>query len=268
MTRTITRWSLLLGALLVVGPLLGAAQSALIVSGDGGPAATALVSRSVVIGVVLTLVIFGMAGAYGAVTGRVCGVRSGMIATGFVLLGPAWVSGTMVDLLRWADAPGALLRLAFEGVLVGTLGGACALLIARTGKHDEHDHSDGAMSAQGVLGLSVAIAAGAAGAWLVARESLKGQTVAAGIVAGVAAGLLGRVIAHRTPALTFVIGAGVMAVVAPLMAAVVHGDGALRDVYEQTFVAIGLLTPMEWIAGAFVGAPLGMTWAASMVDRK
>ena len=174
MTRTIAiaRWGMLLGALLVVGPALGWAQSAFVVSGDGGPAATALVSNSVVVGVLLTVAIFAVAGAFGVVTARLCGARFGLVGAGFVLLGPAWTSGTMMDLLRWADGAGTMFRLAAEGVLVGGLGAVCAAAIARAGKADEHDGAESPLSPSGVLGLSVAIAAGAAAAWLFARVPL------------------------------------------------------------------------------------------------
>ena len=45
------------------------------------------------------------------------------------------------------------------------------------------------------------------------------------------------------------------------------GPDGLRAVYEQRMAPLGLLMPLQWVAGGFVGAPLGLSLAASMIER-
>ena len=122
------------------------------------------------------------------------------------------------------------------------------------------------------MSIAGALVAGGLGAWLAAREDLKGQTIGAAAVAGALGGTLARVLAPRAAGWTVVLGVCLAGVVGMALAAgaglremvgALYGDGV-----NGTLAALGRVSPLDWAAGALMGAPVGMTWAGSMVEKK
>lgn len=277
MVRATWKWLLIGGSLVALGPALGWAWDALARAGDGGPAATALANASPVMGLVALLAAFVVAGGAALLAARTLGERSAYFAAGFALAGPAWASGSMADLLRWTATPRVFWTLAAEGLIAGGMGAALAVVVARMAAHalrGERAINANDPSMKGVqvaFAWSAAVVAGAAGAWLVAREPTAGQGLAAGIFAGVAAAFAAALVAGGVgarPALGVVPSAlAALAVIGPLSAGLTHGADGLRAVYEQRMAPLGLLMPLQWVAGGFLGAPLGLSLAASMIER-
>lgn len=268
MRRLTLRWIVLTASLLGAGTLGGMLFGRMVHAGDGGPSATALVSTSPGMGLAVLMLVFLLAAVMGVVGAKVCGPRTGLAAAGLTLLGPAWMSGTMTDLLRWAPAPGAFWRLAAEGAICIALATVVVRVIDRSGESDRRDGADPPLSAQSVLGACVCLAVGAAAAWVLARETTKGQTIAAGFFAGFIGATVARVVAHRSSVLALAAGAAALAVIGPVLGATLSGPEALRHLYEQRLIPLARPMPLDWIGGALLGLPLGMTWAASMVEKR
>lgn len=274
MIRGVIKWALIGGTVAGVAPALGWAYRALVRAGDGGGSATMLVSESIAGGLAATALAFVAATALGRLGAGRYGERTGYALAGFALAGVALAQGSVMGLLRWAPAPRALWMLAGEGVIVGALGVALAWAVGRAGARHEaalgraNHHVDAPLSAQGALGFAAALAAGLAVSWLVAREPMPGQTLAAGVFAGIGAATAARVAAVRCAPVCVVAALGALAVGAPIAAGLAHGGGALRAIYEQKMIGIGLLTPLDWVAGALLGTPVGVAWAASLTDKR
>jgi hypothetical protein len=117
-----------------------------------------------------------------------------------------------------------------------------------------------------------ALIAAALVTWLVAVEPLKGQTIAACMIAGVAAGGFSRAASPRDGALTPVpalIAMALLAAAGPLSALVVTGSSnVVSAAIGHKLFALAMPMPFDWLAGAFWGVPLGLSWAESMVEKQ
>lgn len=257
----------LTASLLGGGSLSGWLWVRIVHAGDGGPAASALVSASPALGLGALLAVFLIAAVFAALGSRLCTPRVGLACAGFSLVGAAWMSGSMMDLMRWAPAPDSLWRLAAEGAIAAILAVIVAALVNSVGGSDRRDGADPPASAQGALGLCIALAVGAAAAWVIARETTKGQTIAAGVFAGFIGATVARVTAPRSSLLAVAAGVGLLAVIGPILGGVLSGADALRAIYEGRFIPLARPMPLDWIGGMFVGLPLGLTWASSFDKR-
>ncbi len=267
MKNVIARWALLLTALLVVGPLL-ARMHGLLQAGDGGPDVTALTSAGLVVGLGVLIAQFVVATLMGALTANLVGYRSGLVAAGFALLAPAHANGTLLGLVRWDSAGGMLQRLAMEGALVGVLGTLSAIAIVRAARRHQEEQTDKVASASSGIALLVALAGAAAVSWIVARETLAGQTIGAAALGALAGATLGRIAAPRAPVAVFVVAIGLLAAAGPIVGMMVHGSGIMREVYELHIVPLARPLPLHWMAGGLIGVPLGTAWAAQMLEKK
>ncbi len=121
-----------------------------------------------------------------------------------------------------------------------------------------------------------ALKAAAAGAlvlpavWLLALTAMKGQVIAAVILGSVVAGLAGRLFSpHVQPVLLFL---------SPLVfGAAGHWFGLMQldgGVSQADAAAMGLLShlslpmPLDYLAGTFIGAPIGYGWAKSFLQHE
>jgi hypothetical protein len=224
--------------------------------------------------------------AMGVITARLIGsVRAGMISAGLVLIWPAFASAEVDDVLRAAGSVRPLGVLALEGGILMALGLVIALLLmilggAHVTGDDPHEYSlpedaasDGPRSMAGrLLGTQVLLASGAgilaggAAAFFVAATPLKGQALGAAIVGALAASVAARLVDLRAPLPGLLIPIFVLAVLGPLSG--IFLSGSLASVYAGTMFPLALIAPMDWLAGAFFGIPLGVAWAASMVDKR
>jgi hypothetical protein len=62
----------------------------------------------------------------------------------------------------------------------------------------------------------------------------------------------------------------ILGVAGPVVAAVLPGGngGVVRASYAGTLFPLGLSMPLDWLAGAFLGIPMGLSWAGSMTEMK
>jgi hypothetical protein len=273
MVRSATMWTILLACLFGAGPAI-VWLSPRIVGGDGGPGWTYLASDSMGLGLLVLVATLFVACVIGLATSRLLGMRAGLGAIGMTLVAPALQGGEIVEILRWADAPGIFVRLALEGAIIAAFGFGVAVLMGRIAPREapmspaERQERTRSHITEGAIGAVSALALGAIAAWIIAREPIKGQMLAAGFAAGVVGMGAGRVIAPRSPIAPVALGVLLLGVVGPLLGFVVAGSDALRAAYEQRLPAIVGPTPIDWITGAMLGMPVGLTWAISMLEKR
>ncbi len=266
-------WTVLAACLFAVGPAL-VWLSPRLAGGDGGPGWTFLASDAPALGGVVLLVTVSIAMVCGIAASKFLGLRAGLGAVGMTLVAPAIQGGTIVEVLRWTNAPGIFATLAVEGAILAALGFVGALLMVRVALRDDpmspaerQERSRGHLN-EGLIGLAAAVSVGAIAGWVLAREPLKGQMLAAGFAAGAAGMGVARIIAPRAPIPAVVLGVLLLGVVGPVLGYVLAGSGALAAAYEQRLPAISTPTPIDWITGAMLGMPLGLSWSLSVLEKR
>lgn len=281
--RLTLRWVMLLGALFVLGPIAGHLINTLRAP-DGSTNATPLVSTSPAMGIVDVVVVMALALGIGVVSGRVFGPRLGLRTAGFVVAWAAWLTGTIDAILRRTQDAAPMWTLAIEGVVAGAMGLAVFLMIVAVSRpHNEPERTEFARSSLGdlrrmasvgaLVALVGAVVGGGVVAWIVAFEPLKGQTVMAAFLGGIAAAAIGRlavgVVDREAPVAVYFIAIVVLAIASPASAALVAGsDAALIDAsYDGTMFPLGFIMPLDWLAGGLLGVPIGLAWVGSMLDK-
>lgn len=266
------RWFAPMLALFVLGPL-----AALMVRGLSGPLGGEHFSFLVgpgAAGVVVMLAVVGLALIAGVLGSLIDNPHSGLTSAGLVLCWATWQTGEINGILRATDSRGTLTTLGVEGVIVAVLGIALAWVVLRAGaKKTPPDHVVEHTVPVGdqtlYIGLGVCVLATLVGAYLVAREPLKGQAVAGAIIAGLLGTMAGRLAAPKAPAFGYIVVIGVIAAASPLLASMLAGpEGPLAAARANHLFRPGNILPMDWMAGAFVGAPIGLAWAASMLHKE
>lgn len=270
MARTATMWAVLLVCLFGLGPALTLALSGLR-GGDGGTDATFLLNDSLARGMVGLVVTVGAAGLVGVATARFLGASAGLGAMAMTLIAPAMRLGELVPILRWAE-PGAFRTLAFEGLLLALLAAAVAVLLERASHARAHGSGEERparlLSIDSAIATGVALAAGAVAAWVIAREPTKGQSIFAGAAAGLAGAGAARLVATRAPLASIALGVMLVAALGPILGMTMGGGDALRAAYEQRLPALANPIPIDWLAGSMLGLPLGLNWAASVIEKR
>lgn len=278
MRHVTIRWVCYFAAMLVIGPLAGALVAGLRAA-DGGRHATALVTASPMKGLASTFAAFALASLAGLGTSLIASARAGLTAAGLVLVWAAWRSAEVESIIRTTQSASPLWALAFEGAIWMTLAGVAALAIEHFG-HPEHGHTPENSRKQDhtrvftLLNLSppalvASVAVGAAAAWFIAAQGLKGQTVAAGIGAGLAAATAARLIDRRVHAPALFVPGVVLAIAGPLAGVFLSGGGIVEVTYAGALAPIARVAPLDWAAGWLLGVPIGLGWAASMgADRR
>lgn len=269
--KNVLRW-VVYGAAVVAG-LLAARTWGVVAPAHGGASATMLVNQSAPIAIGLTFLYFALAGAFGLLAAWLLGTRSGLFCMGAALIGPTWAQGvaaegTVENLIRFAQSGAPFRMLVIEGVVVALLGVGLAIPVVRTARRAGHEPADTASIGENAVALVVTVIVGGVGAWIVAREGLRGQTFAAAALAGVAGATIATVVAHRASPVAFMAGMGVLALFAPALGWALNGQDAVTAAYANKLFPLAMVTPMDWIAGGFFGIPLGMAWGASMVEKK
>lgn len=288
MHQTVTRWSIYLAALFLVGPLAGTLTAALR-SETGSAQATPLVSSTPVLGIAAGAAALAIALGLGLVGARLVNVHSGMTAAGLVAAWAAWRTGTTHEILREARAADPLWTLVVEGLIFAVLGVALAAALVLAAKRGDPEEPTIQLSRGGAprpaegfaerlrqampgpgtaVALLAALAAAAGAAWLIAQSPMKGQAIIAAVGAGLAAGVVGRLVDGRTPILTFFLVIGVLCVVGPATGALVApAGGPVAAMMAGRLFPLAVPVPLDWIAGGLLGVPMGAAWAASMVEK-
>jgi len=278
MRQAAIRWTFILFVLFGLGPMISGVLLGGLRDADGGHAATLLSGASPVSGLVRGLLMMLAAGIVGLVGAMVFSRDTGVLVTGLMFVWGAWRLGTTEEILRVANGGGPLLVLAIEGLIVTALGVGTAALLQAIGKKDHpegvllaaRDESTKLAPSLGAIVGGAALAASVAG-WLVATVPLKGQAVFAAICAGIAAGGASQVIATlfacRPSLMTAMLALAVVATLGPLAAQMLSGSRILDDAQAGKMLTLARPISFDWLAGGFLGIPIGLGWAASMLDR-
>lgn len=266
MKQTVINWTIFALAALVAGPIAGRLVE-MSQAADGARAATALISASPVMGIILYGAAFVIAGLVGVAAARVAPLGVAMPAAGLVLAWVAWRTARIDDVLRLTHESGSFWTLAIEGLLMAGAGIAIGAFILRASRRLKAEPGDGLFSGQTLAGAGAGMAAGAMAAWLIARSDEVGQTFAAAIAAGVAVTVVGRIVSVRAPLLAFVAVGSLLAFAGPAAGGIANGAEAVRDAYAGTLIPLARVMPIDWIAGILIGVPIGASWAAAMVHK-
>lgn len=281
MSHLLRRWIVLLASLLVLGPVAGL-LAATLRAPDGGADASLFLNIGPLWGAMVGLLVFALAAAAGVPGARVGGVGHGYFCAGLVLAWAAWATGQIDRILHRTQSASTMYALTGEAVFVGVLALGLSVLLLRVSKDPAphgagHDHTHhrhhveprALWNPATPQALIIGAAIGGVVAWLVAQDTLKGQTFAAAAFAGMLGATAGRMSAPSASAVTFVAAIVLLAVVSPLAATFVHaGDlGPTRAALAGRLFPLARPLPLDWAAGAFFGIPLGLSWAASMIDR-
>ena len=265
--KTIFRWLCLGLSALVIGPLIGAVMS-MTRGVDGSAGTTALVSSSPVMGFTLVLLGIGMAGVAGIMAAALVGARDGLFCMGLALAWGAWACGRLVGVSRAIGMESPFGRLAVEGLILGIATALVGALVVAIGRGDVEDESGPALGRQSLLGVGAFVVVGGIVGWIIAREGLVGQTFAAAASAGLVGGLAARLVGHGCSSRTLLAGIPLLAFIGPMIAGM-RVRGSFGDaLYQNEIAGIGWIMPLDWASGILVGLPLGLTWAASMVEHQ
>lgn len=275
MVKNLIRWMFILAALLVIGPLLGGLIGSLHAY-DGSHHVTPLASAEPAKGALYLLLVLGIGAAFGTLVSKVYGIANGMTCAGLIFAWAAWNCATIDSLVRSSDSHSPLMRLAVEGLIVASVAGIAGWLIQRQSVQARMDASLRITPRQMFAGPGlIALGAGLAGAalvgWFVANDTLKGQAVFAAIGAGIAAGAAAQLAAARDASAVIpsaVLATALMALIGPVAGLLIHGGKFASVAASGTVFGLAIPVPLDWLAGAFIGVPMGVQWAGSMIEKR
>lgn len=269
------RWMCPILALALFGPLLAIPVSGL-KDPTGGNSATLILSSTPVIGVLALVALVVVAGLGGAVTARVAEADSGRT---FVGLCAGWMALRTAggwDMLR-IHGDGAVMPLVIEGVLVAIAAGLLAAVLTigggtRTAEAFKADLKVAVGSGGAVVGILIGIAGGVVGSLLVAIDGSRGQCLAGGFAGSVLAAVAVQLATPtlngeqaRLRAMAAVCG---LMVVSPLAMLVVPGGSNIAAGARMgTLIGPGIVQPIDWLVGIFLGIPWGLKWVGSVAER-
>ncbi len=286
--KPILYWTCTLLVLFVLGPLAGTLVGNLRGT-DGQPGVTPMTSTTMAFGVLRASGVLAIAALAGLLGSRLFHARDGMTFAGIVVAWAAYRTGNPDAILRHTQDSASLWRLSAEGIFFGLLGVAlCVFVYSAHRQHPVEANSNrGRAERDGETRTGTIIAIGAAAAaaalaggivtWLIAVQSLKLQTIAAAACGAIAAGAAAQLVLSAMPGITpnprriLTAGALAIAVLAgfgPVSALVVHGSsGLMRAVYAGNYFGLACPLALDWVAGALLGLPLGLSWSGSMIDK-
>lgn len=265
MKDVILRWTCIAVAALALGPAM-ALLTGVVRDVQGGSHATLVVSAGPIVSTLAGLAAILACAAYGVVVARVTTPGLGLFCAGAAIGWPAFTGALSDNLIRISQSAGVLWALSAEGLLVAGLGILGAMMILRPKRDDSSE--DELVGSQAALGASVAFLVGVIVTWAIAREGTPGQILAAagiGSIFGIAAG---RSVA---PSASMVVCVGAVllgAVLGPAAGAILQGSDIVEATYANNLFPLARLTPLYWLAGAWMGAPIGGAWASSMLEKK
>lgn len=281
MSKGVTRICVYVVSLFLIGPIAGALAGRWL-GPDGGQAATALVSSQPLAGFLVLCAIAGLAMLTGRFVARVSDAAAATGCAGVVLAWAAFRSGPVADL--YAEGVTGPTTLAIEGALAGLLCLiAAAAVIANSVRYEGDEPPTEAAHVQPGLatsdtarnlglaftksGLMSAVAAAAAAilfASIVAVNDLPGQTFAAAMVGGIAAGALARIVgagvAEDAPVTSGFLGVALAAALAPVIGSFMADSGLADAGRTGELLGVARLGPLDFAAGAMLGVPLGGRW--------
>lgn len=276
MLKAVLYWIIMLLAALAVGPAAGALVGGLRAP-DGAGHVTPLTSTPAALGLGAGIAALLLAIGAAYLSARLLGPRAAMTVAGIVAAWIAVRSAAPDDLIQRTQRPGMVWLLAVEGAILGTLALFGAFAVLRAGgpaRGEPRTFADGGLKSI-AAGAAAAAPVAAVIAYLVAFESLKLQTVFAasfaGIGAGAAAALACSLVSSERsivrPTLAAFAGMALLAAVGPASALAVNSGAMLKSAYAGMYFPLAAPLAFDWIAGAFLGIPIGIGWAGAMIDK-
>lgn len=279
LTSLLLRYVIPLLALLAAGPVAYTLSSGL-ASPTGGPDTTFLLSGSAAGGLTAMVVGVGLAAVFAAAGAVLLGAKGGLICAGYVLGWAAWGTGDLTMALRGATDLGAvtMITLAVEGLLFAV---ACVGMLILTAKLDRHHSAPlrevsarafarELTSVGALLPVLAATAAAVVVTALVAQSGLKGQTLFAAMLAGIAASIAAHSASTSESPHPFApfIGVALAAVVAPLIAIGYPGVGEVpKGVVSGSLLGFARVSPADWSVALLIGVPVGLGWTGTLLPR-
>ncbi len=273
--HVVLRYVLPISAALVFGPLAAMPVGGLM-SATGGTETTPLLSAAPVMGIVAILVVALIAGLGGGLTARLTVAGTGRTFAGLVIVWAAMRTGDSWEILM-VRGGGAVVPLAIEGAIVAGVGlvmiaGLIAMGEKKSLRAGLGDVSDAVRGKGAALGLLIGVVGGLVGTVLVGPDGMRGQCLLAGIAGGVlcAVGVQGA--SPETPGEVARVRASVavlvLAVDGPLTMLVMPGGAEIATAARAgTLTGPGVVQPLDWLAGVFLGVPTGMAWVGSVSER-
>jgi hypothetical protein len=290
MLNAVVRWTLFFVALLLVGPLAWLCTSGLHATDGVTRVIPSLASVGVVWGLAMAALAVTIGASWGLLVGWFTTLRWGLFNAGVVLAWAASGTGRVDEMFRAvvSKAPGSSplglwsVEAAVVGALTLAIGFAFHLLWRRRfGGAIEHErltrYDTGLGPTLVEWSILIGLAAGLAvlASWALVQSSAKGQVLAGVTLATLGASAIGTLLCERwgQRPLPYVVGVAIVIVASPLVAMGLvsggvsgggGGDALVRDANAQALVPLLRVTPLDWLAGALLGLPMGLSWGQSL----
>lgn len=264
MKQALLRWILIGLAVLAVGPFLAMVVG--LIDGPAGGPRTAFITSSPIASGLLALIAVGVAGLFGWMAARVSTIGLGLFCAGGATGWLAYHEATTEELIRASQSVAPLWTLTFEAVVFAAVG--LVMTVGILGKRGRPSLDEEVIGPQAALGAGVSLLIAAIGAWVLARESTPGQALAATGIASMFAIAAGKSVAPSAALISCVAGVLLVSIIGPAAGATLHGGEIVELAYSNTLFPLARLSPLNWLAGVWMGAPIGVVWAASMLEKK
>lgn len=278
MLQAILRWIIPLVALFVLGPLAWLLTLNLRAP-DGSGEVSLLVGRSISSGVLAGAGAMVLALAIGVVGARLLGVRRGLFSAGIVVAWAAAGTGHVDRVLGRTNSSHTLWMFTAEGALLTLLAVLCAwailavkpkpIVIPNQPAPKVNLEPTALFDSSTLPALGASLVAAALVAWILAFDTHKGQTIGAAVLAAMVGTMIARMISQTVSPVVFVAAVAILGMVGPAAATFIHPSisGPTRAALAGNLFALARPMPLDWIAGALMGVPLGLAWAASLVEK-
>jgi hypothetical protein len=284
MLKATLKWALILASLLALGPLVSRLMMN-VRDVDGGRAVTFLVNGDLGAAMLTLGALVGCMLLVGVIAAKLFGWGTAVMCAGFIAAWTATGQGTLESIVRRAGGGGDLFKLGVEGLLLTVLAGLGAVLFGRVAAGPaggasalpaNHARARLSLLTEGdtsrdnpmpviLAGIGAGFIVAVIVVWLFALSGARNQTLASAIIAGMAAGGVNHAIsAGRSFTLSVlvpILSLALLAMLAPVLVKFVEGPRLLAKVYDGTVLNLARPVSLDWVAGALIGVPLGMSWA-------
>ncbi len=252
--------------LMIAGSVLIAQALPWLVDRTGGDSAAVLLAARPVFAGMVVVVLVGVVAILAAAVAHWTGWKAAAFGFGAALAVLPLRTGSLVATLSGEQSP-ALFPL--ETLLCTIISVAALSLIARAGRtHESATMKGNTLQRIALLvGILLGAACGLAVAWILAVRPDPGQTFAAALLGSLVVTVVVRIVAPDGPLLPIVIGIMLAAMAAQSWAWWQVESPRMETL--QTLHRTGslppwlLIRPLDWFAGAPVGAVLGCLWSDS-----
>jgi hypothetical protein len=245
-----------------------AMASPFLINARGGDGPSLLSTESTAAAIVAVMIAWGVSLVIAALCGRVTKTVDGLAILGVGIGTMAFCLDGTQELLMTTSITQIVVELVIWAVLVLA---ATVVIFAVSGPLSEieapsHGEPIPPLASREAVRLLIYALVAIPVVWIIARSDLRGQTLAATAVGGIAAGLLGRLLSPNIqpvllPAGVCIAGIGGVWVgwwqLSGLQAIDAYATNALPPLLRPA--------PIDWAVGGLIGVPIGVTWAKSFL---